>query len=99
MLFILANTWLNPQFRSNGQGILTPEDLKDLIKDPPWNPADNYILNRVLGSMIGMALGDSLGAHVEFRPREYLERYPVEDLVGGGTWGLKKGQVIYIFVL
>ncbi|CAF4122747.1 unnamed protein product, partial [Rotaria sordida] len=42
--------------------------------------------------MVGMALGDALGAHVEFRPRQYLIEHPVQDLTGGGTWGLKKGQ-------
>ncbi|CAF0844524.1 unnamed protein product [Rotaria sordida] len=42
--------------------------------------------------MIGMALGDAIGAHVEFRPREYLVQYPVTELKGGGTWGLEKGQ-------
>ncbi|CAF3831857.1 unnamed protein product [Rotaria sordida] len=42
--------------------------------------------------MLGMALGDIIGAHVEFRPREYLRQYPVTELKGGGTWGLKKGQ-------
>jgi hypothetical protein len=40
-----------------------------------------------------MALGDALGAHVEFRPREFLVQHPVEDLEGGGTWGLNKGEV------
>lgn len=46
--------------------------------------------------MIGMALGDALGAHVEFRPRSFLEQHPVKDLEGGGTWGLKKGQVSFL---
>ena len=43
--------------------------------------------------MIGMALGDAVGAHVEFRPQKFLEKNPVKGLKGGGTWGLKKGQV------
>jgi ADP-ribosylglycohydrolase len=43
--------------------------------------------------LIGLALGDALGAHVEFRPRQYLVENPVKDLQPGGTWGLKKGQV------
>jgi len=46
--------------------------------------------------LIGLALGDALGAHVEFRPRQYLLSNPVKDLEGGGTWGLKKGQVLYL---
>ena len=43
--------------------------------------------------MFGMTIGDALGAHVEFRPRSYLQQNPVKDLQGGGTWGLEKGQV------
>ncbi|CAF4805776.1 unnamed protein product, partial [Rotaria sp. Silwood1] len=42
--------------------------------------------------MFGLAMGDALGAHVEFRPNSYLVANPVQDLVGGGTWGLQKGQ-------
>lgn len=51
------------------------------------------VLDRIQGSMIAMALGDALGAHVEFRPHEYMVHHPVKDLEGGGTWGLEKGQV------
>jgi hypothetical protein len=61
--------------------------------EDPHGDIDNNILDRIHGSMIGMALGDALGAHVEFRPRAYLVQNPVTDLMGGGTWGLKKGQV------
>ena len=60
--------------------------------DPP-TPIQPELLNRIQGSLIGMALGDALGAHVEFRPHEYLVEHPVKDLQGGGTWGLTKGQV------
>ena len=42
-----------------------------------------------------MSLGDALGAHVEFRPRDFLVEHPVTDLESGGTWGLEKGQVKY----
>ncbi|CAF0890192.1 unnamed protein product [Rotaria sordida] len=70
---------------------MTPEDLQTVMKNPPVN-VDDAILDRVQGSMVGMALGDALGGHVEFRPRQYLLQHPVRDLVGGGTWGLKKGQ-------
>ncbi|CAF2989670.1 unnamed protein product [Rotaria sp. Silwood2] len=58
----------------------------------PTKDIKDGILNRIQGSMIGMALGDALGAHVEFRPREFLLQNPVADLEGGGTWGLEKGQ-------
>ncbi|CAF1350760.1 unnamed protein product [Rotaria sp. Silwood1] len=45
-----------------------------------------------MGSMAGLALGDALGAHVEFKNRHFLLKYPVTDLRGGGTWGLRKGE-------
>jgi len=54
-------------------------------------------LDRVQGSIIGMALGDAVGAHVEFRPQAFLEKNPVQDLRGGGTWGLEKGQVTFLY--
>ena len=77
---------------------MTPEDLQAMIEDPPTD-ANDIILDRIQGSMVAMALGDALGAHVEFRPRQYLIENPVLDLEGGGTWGLKKGQVfIKIFI-
>ncbi|CAF1192590.1 unnamed protein product [Rotaria magnacalcarata] len=58
----------------------------------PSTLINDEILNRIQGSMIGMALGDALGAHVEFRPRQYLVANPVTDLEFGGTLGLTKGQ-------
>ena len=61
------------------------------MADPP-SIFDDQILNRIAGSMIGMAIGDALGAHVEFRPHDYLVQHPVTDLSSGGTWGLEKGQ-------
>lgn len=73
---------------------MTPKDLESMLEDPPYSVNDD-ILSHVQGSMIGMALGDALGAHVEFRPRQYLLQNPVSDLQGGGTWGLAKGQVMY----
>ena len=66
--------------------------------DEPRGPIDEEILNRIQGSMIGMALGDALGAHVEFRPHDYLVSHPVTDLGEGGTWGLSKGQVRCYFL-
>lgn len=48
---------------------------------------------RIFGSLFGLAIGDALGAAVEFKPNEYLLKYPVTDFLAGGTWGLEKGQV------
>lgn len=63
---------------------------------PPPGQIDEKILDRIQGSMVGMALGDALGAHVEFRPRQYMLENEVTTLEGGGTWGLEKGQVLLI---
>ena len=62
------------------------------MEDPPGS-VDESVLARIQGSMMGMALRDALGARVEFKPPEYLLVHPVTDLQGGGTWGLKRGQV------
>lgn len=62
------------------------------MQDPPGD-IDTDVLDRIQGSIIGMAIGDALGAHVEFRPYEYMVANPVEVLESGGTWGLEIGQV------
>ena len=87
----LDKPWLDPQFHENGT-IKKPDELENGMQDPPGK-IDADLLDRVHGSMIGMALGDALGAHVEFRPHEYMVANPVTNLEGGGTWGLEKGQV------
>ncbi|CAF1501609.1 unnamed protein product [Didymodactylos carnosus] len=70
-----------------------PADIQ-YEKPPSSNNPENdmRLFDKIHGSMIGMAIGDALGAHVEFRPRAYLEQNPVSDMQGGGTWGLKAGQ-------
>ncbi|CAF4485217.1 unnamed protein product, partial [Rotaria sp. Silwood2] len=73
--------------------IKKPDELENEMQEPP-GPIDEKLLDQISGSLIGLALGDALGAHVEFRPHEYLFANPVKDLEGGGTWGLKKGQVL-----
>lgn len=75
----------------NGTIVQLPELEKEL-NDPP-EEIDSEIFDRIHGSMIGMAVGDALGAHVEFRPHEYMLENPVTSMERGGTWGLEKGQV------
>jgi hypothetical protein len=85
--------WVDCQYHDlECTSIKKPDQIENDMEDPPVNYDEN-ILDRIQGSMFGMTLGDALGAHVEFRPKSYLAENPVEDLQGGGTWGLQKGQV------
>jgi hypothetical protein len=89
----LDKDWLHPQYHdANCTQIKKPDELEGIMSPPP-SPIDEKILDRIRGSLIGLALGDAMGAHVEFRPRQYLLEHRVTDLEGGGTWGLKQGQV------
>ena len=82
------------RFDNSGQHkrILKPDELRPYLISPP-TPLDKQLLDRIFGSMMGLAIGDALGAHVEFRPHEYLVSNPVTDFQSGGTWSLQKGQV------
>ena len=59
---------------------------------PKIRRQDKIITNRITGSLVGLAVGDALGASVEFRPHEYLLAHPIQDMMPGGTWGLRAGQ-------
>ena len=83
--------WLDLKFHKNQQ-IVKLDEIENTIDDPP-DSIRPEVLDRIQGSLVGLALGDALGAHVEFRPRDYLVDHPVHDLGEGGTWGLRKGQV------
>ena len=90
----LEKPWLNLQFHDTDQKIIKkPNEFKIKKEHYPSLSNQDNILNKVKGSLFGLALGDALGAHVEFRPHIYLATNPVKDLIGGGTWGLEKGQV------
>ena len=88
--------WLDLKFHESDQNIVRLDEIENTIEDPPGS-IKAELLDRIQGSLVGLAVGDALGAHVEFRPREYLIDHPVNDLEGGGTWGLQKGQVICHF--
>ncbi|CAF0962881.1 unnamed protein product [Adineta ricciae] len=88
--YLSVKDWLDLQFHDNSKTIKKPDQLGPMHEPP--HSIDEQILKRIQGSMIGMALGDALGAHVEFRPHDYLLRHPVTDLEEGGTWGLSRGQ-------
>ncbi|CAF0935594.1 unnamed protein product [Didymodactylos carnosus] len=96
MLVSLDKAWLKLQFHDGDyQSVKKPDELALEMKDPEAK-IDEDVLDRIQGSMMGMALGDALGAHVEFRPHSFLAANPVKDLEGGGTWGLRKGQMDYL---
>ncbi|CAF2908991.1 unnamed protein product, partial [Rotaria sp. Silwood2] len=85
--------WLDLQFHDTDRQLIKKPDELEIQLENPSKKIDDQLLNRVQGSFFGMTLGDALGAHVEFRPRDYLIANPVIDLESGGTWGLSKGQV------
>lgn len=81
------------QFHDENQSnIKKPGELESKLHHPP-HLNDDELVDRILGSLFALAIGDALGAHVEFRPHQYLTTNPVKDFSEGGTWGLKKGQV------
>lgn len=92
MSMMFLEKWWTDLYPQNDGNIKKPDELECEIEDPP-GVIDTTLLNRIKGSLVGMALGDALGAHVEFRPNRYLVENPVENLEGGGTWGLGRGQV------
>ena len=47
-------------------------------------------LDRYKGSLLGLAVGDALGTTLEFRSPGSFE--PIDDMIGGGPFGLKPGQ-------
>lgn len=46
--------------------------------------------SRYRGALLGLAAGDALGTTIEFKPPGTFA--PLEDMIGGGTFGLKPGQ-------
>ena len=46
--------------------------------------------DRYRGCLLGLAAGDALGTTLEFRPPGTFE--PIDDMVGGGPFGLEPGQ-------
>jgi ADP-ribosyl-[dinitrogen reductase] hydrolase len=47
-------------------------------------------VGRYRGSLLGLAAGDALGTTLEFRPPGTFS--PIEDIVGGGPFGLRPGE-------
>lgn len=56
----------------------------------PSNLRDAQTRDRFRGSLLGLAAGDALGTTLEFRrPGSFT---PIDDMVGGGPFGLAPGQ-------
>jgi ADP-ribosylglycohydrolase len=51
---------------------------------------DVETIERYRGSLLGLAVGDAVGASVEFRVPGSFK--PLEDMIGGGPFGLQPGQ-------
>ncbi len=52
--------------------------------------SDNTTKDRFRGCLLGLAAGDALGTTLEFRKPGTFD--PIDDMVGGGPFGLKPGQ-------
>ena len=51
---------------------------------------DRLLLGRYHGALLGLAAGDALGTTLEFKRRGSFT--PIDDIVGGGPFGLAAGQ-------
>jgi ADP-ribosyl-[dinitrogen reductase] hydrolase len=60
-------------------------DPCDLTESTPMEPVERY-----RGSLLGLAAGDALGTTLEFRRPGSFD--PIEDIVGGGPFGLQPGE-------
>lgn len=52
--------------------------------------ATTHLRDRARGALLGLACGDAVGTTLEFRKRDSYE--PLDDMVGGGPFGLAPGQ-------
>ncbi|WP_328286500.1 ADP-ribosylglycohydrolase family protein [Ureibacillus manganicus] len=52
------------------------------------------MLDKIQGGLFGLAIGDALGATTEFMTKEEIENEygRVTEIVGGGIWGVEKGE-------
>ena len=53
-------------------------------------PTSSDARDRAVGALVGLAVGDAVGTALEFRaPGTFT---PIDDMVGGGPFGLEPGQ-------
>lgn len=51
----------------------------------------NSLDDSIKSALLGLAIGDAIGVPVEFKSREYLQRFPVTDIMGYGTHSVPPG--------
>jgi ADP-ribosylglycohydrolase len=49
------------------------------------------MIDKIKGVLFGLAVGDALGVPVEFKDREYLQRFPIKGITGYGSWNQPPG--------
>jgi ADP-ribosyl-[dinitrogen reductase] hydrolase len=75
--------------------IETPSQVRyvgdlQMAEEPCPSSSMEDVQDRAVGALIGLAVGDAVGTTLEFKPRDSYP--PLEDMVGGGPFGLKPGQ-------
>lgn len=48
-------------------------------------------MKKSLSAFVGFALADAMGVPREFYDREYLDKYPVTDMMGYGSYNVPEG--------
>ncbi len=47
--------------------------------------------DKIFGGIFGLIVGDALGVPVEFQSRDFLKKYPINDMIGYGTHNVPPG--------
>jgi len=47
--------------------------------------------NKIIAALLGVAVGDALGVPFEFKSTEEMQKKPIKEMVGYGTWNQKPG--------
>jgi hypothetical protein len=68
-------------FMLQPKGLLTTVEVLTMTSDS---------LRRYRGCLLGLAIGDAVGTTLEFQRPGTFE--PINDMVGGGPFGLKPGE-------
>ena len=66
--------------------------IYDIMEQKAWRVVMERIVNKVKAVMLGHAVADALGVPVEFMSRYELDKNPVTDMRGFGTYPVPKGS-------